>query len=1002
MLLTDQDHTAEIVVLDEDGKPVQGNVNLNVAMYKLSWRWWWEKGDGEAAEFASALSRSPISRANVTAANGKATWNFRVNRPEWGRYLIVALDAQGGHSAAQIAYIDWPGWAGRSTEGQGSQVMLALTSDKQSYNAGEKIQISFPSNRDAAALVVIEKGGEIIKNEWIACADENTNYEFTTDPSMVPNVYVHITLLQPHLQSQNDLPVRMYGVLPAFISDTRLALSPKITAPQNWEAESKATFSVSETGGRPMAYTVAVVDEGLLGLTRYGLPDPKNTFYAREASFLKSWDLFEEIINAYSGRLETLLAIGGGDDEQMDSSKETQRFKPVVRFFGPFELKANETRTETFDLPPYIGSLRVMVLAASSTNEARTNNSQRAYGTAEASVKVTSDLMVFASLPRVLSPGDEVEVPVYVNSFREGNRNVRVSLSVPGALIQDASARVVTFDVTGEKLIRFTVKAPANPGNLQFTVTAESDGMKTARHAVDMEVRSTAVPVTTSFFTMVSPGETYRGSMDYPGVAGTNTFTASFSRLPPLNLESRLDFLVRYPHGCLEQITSGVFPQLFIDKVMTLDSQRIAEMRTNVNAGMEKLYGMQTSSGGFAYWPGQSIPHDWGSTYAGHFLLEAKRLGYAVREDVIRNWLHYQKDRAAVWQPRNYTYSFTEQAYRLYTLALAGEADLGSMNRLRDQSGITLEAKWRLAAAYWYAGQRDTARNMTRELDLPRGEYRELTGTFGSSLRDKAMILETMIILGAGSAGQGYSAGEVNRTRALYDELSKTLSTDNWLSTQETAYALIAMAPYVQSNSGSGPLSLDYTAAGRSGTASFSGPGMEQSFGNVSGRGTDYSVTNRSNIPVYVKFTGRGLPAEGNEPSLSEGLVISVTYRNSAGRIVHPESVRPGEDMEVRVTVRNIHGQAVDEIALITPLPASWEIINTRLGGASTSSAFTYQDIRDDRIMTYFNLARNEEKTVTFTVNRTYEGSFLMPAFHAYAMYDESIRALFPGTRLSR
>lgn len=994
MLLTGTDHKAEIAILDEDGKPVQGNVDLECSLYKISWRWWWEKGNDEAAEFSSIVSRNPISRSTVTASGGKASWNFRVNEPDWGRYLIYIRDRSGGHAAAQIAYIDWPGWAGRSTEGQGSSSMLTLSPEKTSYNAGERIAVTFPSNRDAAAFAVVEKGGRIIRSEWIRCEDRVTRYEFAADPSMVPNVYVHVTLLQPHLQTQNDLPIRLYGVVPVTVDDPAIVLRPRIIAPENWQAESRVSFTVSESAGRPMTYTVAVVDEGLLGLTRYRMPNPRNTFYAKEASFLKSWDLFQEIIGAYSGRLETLLAIGGSDDILMDTGKETQRFKPVTRFFGPFQIGRGEQKTETFDLPPYIGALRIMVLAASSAETlpagTQSARSQRAYGTAETSVKVSSDLMVFAALPRVLSPDDEVEIPVYVNSYKDGNRNVKVTLSVPGAAVQGPSAQDVAFERSMEKLIRFKVKAPANPGNLQFTVSAESSGLKTAKHVVGMEVRSTAIPVTRSLYSLIGPGETWKGNIEYPGREGTNTLTAGFSRLPPLNLESRLEYLISYPHGCVEQTTSGVFPQLYLDKVLSLPESRRVEVRSNIHAGIDRLLGMQITSGGFSYWPGDSIANDWGSSYAGHFLLEARKAGYSVRESAVKSWISYQKNASALWNSGGG--KFAEQAYRLYTLALAGEADLGSMNRLKSQK-LPVQASWRLAAAYWYAGQRDTARNMIRGLSMPEGNYRELSATFGSDLRDKAMILETLILLN--------NQEDVGRTRALFEEISKALSEDKWLSTQETAYSLIAMSPYLQNNAESGSLSLDYTAAGRTGNKTFDSPSAEELFGNVSGKSASYSVTNRSARPVYVKFTARGLPVEGSEPALSEGLNLAVEYKDAGGKTINPANLKIGEDMEISVRVRNSFSQTVEEIALIVPVPASWEIINTRLAGgkASSSSSFRYQDIRDDRVMTYFNLNRGEEKTISFRVNRAYNGAFFRPAIHAYAMYDESIRALVPGAK---
>jgi uncharacterized protein YfaS (alpha-2-macroglobulin family) len=987
MLLTDTDHKADIVVVDADGKPINETVSLDCAVYKLSWRWWWEKGGEESAEFASGISRNAIMRETVSAVNGRASWNFRVQYPEWGRYLVIARDSAGGHAAASIVYIDWPGWAGRSQEGvQGAAAMLNLTASKPVYNTGEKISVSFPSNKEASALVVLEKGGRIIKSEWLKCADTSTSYEFSADPSMVPNVYMHVTLVQPHLQTQNDLPIRLYGIVPVTVSDPRTALKPQIDAPAVWAPESKASFTISEAGGRAMIYTVAVVDEGLLGLTRYSLPNPSNTFYAREASFLKAWDLYADVLGAYSGQLETLLAIGGGDDEVLDSSKASQRFKPVVRFFGPYELKAGEKRTENFDLPPYMGALRIMALAASPTAESRqANASQRAYGTAEKPVQVSSDLMVFASVPRTLSTGDEAEIPVTVSVTKDGARTVRVSLSVPGAQISGPPNQNIALDKSGEKTVRFTVKAPENPGSLRFTASADSSGLRGANHVTDLEARSTAVPVTRSSMGIVPPGETWNGSLEYPGLPSTNSGLIELSRFPPLNLEKRLEYLVSYPHGCVEQTTSAVFPQLYLERIMDLDETKKAEIRSNVSAGIDRLAGFQTADGGLAYWPGDEDSNSWGSTYAGHFLLEARRAGYQVSDSLVKKWLHFQKNKAAVWQARND--NPIDQAYRLYTIALAGEADLGSMNRLRENRGLDPRAAWRLAAAYWYSGQRDIARSMVKNLELPADDYRELSGTFGSALRDKAMILEAMLLI-----------GDTAKTRPLFDELSAALSTESWLSTQETAYALIAMVPYMNASAAQ-TIFVDCGLASQNKSVSFDKAVIQADMGGLAGTSGAFSLRNRSPVPVYARVTVKGLPAEGKEPALSEGLALDAAYYNMDGKQIDPSSLKQGEDMEVRVTVRNSYARTVPEIALIVPVSASWEIINYRLGAEGGSSSLKYQDIRDDRVMSYFDLERGQSKTVSFRVNKTFSGSFLRPAIHAYAMYDESIRALVPGSR---
>src|SRR5690606_25700200 len=137
----------------------------------------------------------------------------------------------------------------------------------------------------------------------------------------------------------------------------------------------------------------------------------------------------------------------------------------------------------------------------------------------------------------------------------------------------------------------------------------------------------------------------------------------------------------------------------------------------NVEAGIKRLQSMQVSSGGFAYWPGNSYPNNWGSNYAGHFLLEAKKSGYLVPEGMLASWIAFQSKKADGWG----TLSSDDdndlvQAYRLYTLAVAESPALGAMNRMKEKTGISREAKWRLALAYAAAGYQDQAKKLIEGL----------------------------------------------------------------------------------------------------------------------------------------------------------------------------------------------------------------------------------------------------------------------------------------------
>jgi uncharacterized protein YfaS (alpha-2-macroglobulin family) len=277
---------------------------------------------------------------------------------------------------------------------------------------------------------------------------------------------------------------------------------------------------------------------------------------------------------------------------------------------------------------------------------------------------------------------------------------------------------------------------------------------------------------------------------------------------------------------------------------------------------------------------------------------------------------------------------------------------------------------------------------MVRGLETSVDDYRELSGTFGSGLRDKAMSLETLVLL-----------GDTERTGPLFEELSGALASGDWLSTQETAYALIAMAPYAQASAGAGELALEYTLGDRTIPISLNAPVFQRELETLPGASAAFTVRNRSTAPVYTRIVVKGLPEEGAEPAIQAGLSIQVEYRGPDGGLTSPDALGLGEDMEVRVTVRNESRRNVSEIALVHPLPAAWELVNSRLaeGNDGTSSSFKYQDIRDDRVMTYFDLDRGQSKSVRFRVNKTYGGNYYRPAIHAYAMYDESIRALFPG-----
>jgi uncharacterized protein YfaS (alpha-2-macroglobulin family) len=496
--------------------------------------------------------------------------------------------------------------------------------------------------------------------------------------------------------------------------------------------ETTTEINVREASGRPMTYTLAVVDEGLLGLTRYATPNPWDHFYAREALGVKTWDLYDDVVGAWGGVLERMLAIGGDEEGVRAEAQRANRFPPMVRFLGPFRLRAGVTDTHEVDVPRYVGAVRVMVVAGR----------DGAYGAADRQVFVRRPLMVLATLPRVLGPEEQVALPVSVFAMEPEVREVAVTVTTSGPLEADLPVRkTLSFDEPGDDLVSFRLHTGEGLGVTTTTVEATS-GTERAAQSIELDVRMSTQRAVDAVGATLEPGESWEPAVSLPGLPGTNEVTLEVSRTPPIDLGRRLQYLLRYPHGCVEQTVSSAFPQLYLGRLLELSESQEDRIETNVKAALERLQSFQTSDGGFGYWPGDDDPNDWVTNYAGHFVLEAKAAGYLAPPGMLDQWTRFQSRRARAWVAGAGRAELV-QAYRLFTLALAGAPELGAMNQLRERESLPVAARWRLAATYELAGQTEAADALASPGPVTVGPYRELAGTFGSDVRDRAMILES-------------------------------------------------------------------------------------------------------------------------------------------------------------------------------------------------------------------------------------------------------------------
>ena len=969
---TDENQTFDVVVVDAKGNPIKRN-NLEVKVYKIEWRWWWNSSyDNLSSYMSSSYHRPYISSKINTDANGKGILNLKIPDSERGRYLIRISDPISGHATGRTAYFYKNWWQNASSNNKDAAKMLVFSADKETYNVGETAKITFQSGSEGRALVSLENGTEVLDTKWVKTNQGETIVDIPITKDMAPNVFVNISLLQPHAITGNDLPIRLFGVIPLMVEDPNTKLAPQLNMPNVLRPKEPFKVIVSEKNNKAMTYTLAVVEEGLLDLTRFKTPNAWNSFYAREALGVKTWDIFDDVIGAYSGSIDQVFAIGGDGSALAGKNKKANRFKPIVTYLGPFTLKAGAKKSHTIKMPNYIGAVRTMVVAG--------NHATEAYGSTDKSVEVKKPLMVLASLPRKLSPGEKVTLPVTVFAMEPNIKNVTISLKLSnGITIVGEKSKSLSFAKPDEQMTYFQLDVSKAKGINTVEVIATGNGEKST-YKVELNVINPN-PITSKPIDKILEGKTTETlTFSTFGISKTNTATVEFSTMPPMDFSRRLQYLIRYPHGCVEQTTSSVFPQLYLTDIFDLTLDKKQQIQTNIENGIKRLGHFQRPNGGMSYWMGENTANDWGTSYSGHFLIEAEKKGFVLPLTFKSKWIAYQKNAASNWRPSYRAYnSDLAQAYRLYTLALAGSADLASMNRLREFTELSNEAKWRLAAAYALVGQKEASEKISQSANIEFKPTRYNYHTYGSVDRNRAMALETMILT------------KNEKRRELSQYIAKDLSSKRWMSTQTTAYSLLAIAKMVEANGGKA-LHIDYTINGKKETIN-SKNAIAQRELKVNDGNNSISFTNQKDNIVYVRVLNSGKLPLGQELAEQRGLSVTYTYKDLTGKRINVSELQQGQDFVATVKVSNLKNGAVNDVALTQIFPSGWEIVNTRFTdfGEATTSQARFTDIKDDRVNFYFDLKRKgKQDTKTFNVmlNASYLGTYYLPGIQAEAMYD--------------
>ncbi len=965
---TDKDWKFDIAVVNETGSACKSAVALDYALYKLDSYWWWSSEDiYDLQRYASGTYRSPVQNGVLTCT-GTTSVSFNIPEDKWGSYLFVVRDNQGGHMFAKVIDFDW-GY-GHSSSASGAPAQLAMKATADSYQVGEKIVVTFPANDKAKALVTVESNDRVLQSMLVENLGQEGKVEITATEEMIPNVYVYVALIQPH-DAANDLPIRLYGVIPVKVENRKLQLQPNIQVPETANTKKKLDVKISEAAGQAMTYTLAIVDEGILGLTNYKTPNPYGYFNSKQALSVRTWDNYASIVDAFSGELGSVYAIGGDGILNQEVTLD-KRFKAYAVTLGPFELKAGETNTHSFDVPQCSGALRFMVVA---------KGNGKAFGSSEKRMTVVDPINLYASAPRVVAPGDELNLKVQVQAPTMKNKTLQVKFDNKNLEPIGSLPTTVQIDGNGEGMVAVLTSIPKTLGNAELKVSVTGDGY-TAESSTVMPIRMPYAERRNTITKEIEAGQTASIPFNMEGMAGTQQGNITVSSLLPVDLFGRIDYLLGYPHGCLEQITSKAFPQLYLNYFAQLDDKTKEEMQENVNWVITNMKAYQKSDNSMSNWPSGSYVNPWTEIYALHFLVEANKQGYNVPQYFLDGLLKYQADRAKQWKNNiDYKQGETIQAYRLFVLALAGKAEMGAMNRFKELDMMYDLTKVLAAGAFAQTGKTNIAQKLLPAYEDGKA-MSDYYSSFGSLMRDLSFLTYVQMLC---DVDQQTVQNNIN-------EVCRMMSTNRWMDTQTTAFSLFVLGKYAEKmNVKNTNLSATVKANGDERTLNTNMASVGYGFTPKLGNNTVEVKNNTDQKLIANVFTKTAVA----EYDMNEGgnlINMTVDYFDKNGNPVNLNSLAAGTDLVVKISVYNPSEWRVTELALSYYLPSGWELVNERVAGDETANqGAKHIDLRDDRAYFYFDLWSRERVNFTLKVNATYEGNYMIPAVRCEDMYNNEI-----------
>lgn len=948
-----------------------------------------------------------VETREVALNEGRGTVSFQPSG--WG-YYRVRVHSEATPQFSTVAFYSYDGRCEIVDAARPSLIKVLL--DKDAYAPGDRAIVRVESPFDGKGVVVVQ-GDTIRSMHAVDIRDGVGTVELEVTRSHFPNVWVEATVIHSIESGKTPVhPFSSFAMTALSVSDVERRVAVSLHAPDGDLPEeirpARQTTFVVETrtaAGDPISaeVTLAAVDEGIHLVRGYANPDPYAWLSRPRRPDLRRAHYYDKIAYDFDKP-----RIGGGLDALIGKrtvSPDDNWIKPLALWSGVVRTDAQGRATVTFDVPEFSGQLRLVAVAAT----------DRALGAAAEEIYVRRPYVLRTGMPRFLLPGDRAQTRATVFNHTDAPVKAVVSWSASGAIGGGGGEQTLEAPPHGEASLTAEITAGVVPG--QGAIRWETRILDAQGAELDRMVEDAALPVaapaayqSTHETIVLQPGET-RTLRNTAFIDDARTeLDVLVAAHPALRLAKSLAYVIGYPHGCAEQTVSRLFPMYLLRKnadllqkmaaigdpgAIALKPEELGDIGMYLGAGINKLFAMQTSSGGLASWSGSDEPYPYGSVYAFHFLsLVHQGREFPLPEANYEALRNYVRGLTADWTDASPS-SLYLRAYALYALALDGDLEAIEQIHRFDAVSLPRAARYMLAAAL-AANTQDEGRVSMYLSAMPSHPHTvtEPDGTLNSDIRNTAVEL-----LALRQAG-----GDPTELSARAAKLLAWLDQTPHGTTQQMAFVIAALSGY-----------LDDLSEGRetaSASVSYAGATETVQADDLhrvrhEGPGGEITVANTGGAPIYISFTTRGVPASPNLDPVAEGVAVARRYYTAAGEPLEGDAADAFSQTTAYVVGITLECmQPVRNLVVVDLLPAGFEIENPRLDeAAAPGEAFTgavaptHLDLRDDRLVLAFDALDRGEHTFYYVVRAVTPGAYQHPPIEAECMYDASVRgASAPGT----